>query len=340
MAQPFDVSRAARAGDAVPLAEPVMQVPVLRGAFSASTTGVLTYVVQTQDQQRLTWFDRNGRPQGTVGDPGTYSHLALSPDDRRLAYSHSDGTNRDIFVMDLAGGGGPMRVTTDPGQEFDPVFTTDGADLVFNSNRDRSFALYRRPANGGGQDARIVKLDVGNMQVPEVARDGSVLVFSGGAAGALDLWVLPLSGGGQPTPMWTTPALETSPALSADVHWVAYSSNETGRTEIYVQAFPAGGDRHVISHSGGHDPRWRRDGRELYFLSPDGTMMAARIDASHGFQSTLEPLFETGITVTNGHPYAVTQDGQRFLYPVTTNPVAPRLTVVLNWMSELGTAKK
>lgn len=157
-----------------------------------------------------------------------------------------------------------------------------------------------------------------------------------------DVCVLPLSGlgastveGGKPFAFLQTSFDEGDPAFSPDGRWMAYFSNESGQAQIYVQSFPLGGSKSRISTGGGMEPRWRGDGKELFFLAPDGTMMAAGIDTAKDFNVTVpQPLFETGITSTeNNHPYVVTRDGQRFLVPVTDQSAAAQMIVVLNWLA-------
>ena len=154
--------------------------------------------------------------------------------------------------------------------------------------------------------------------------------------------VLPLSGlgsskveRGKPFAFLQTSFDEGDPAFSPDGRWMAYYSTESGQRQIYVQSFPAGASKSRISEGGGSEPRWRGDGRELFFLAPDGMMMSARIDTAKGFKVTVpQPLFQTGITSTqNNHPYVVTRDGQRFLVPLINQSAASQMTVVLNWLA-------
>ena len=173
----------------------------------------------------------------------------------------------------------------------------------------------------------LVKLNVG-ASAPEVSRDGRFLAYS--ASG--DVWVLPLAGG-EPVAFLQTPFAEGDPAFSPNGRWIAYGSNESGQSQIYVQSFPKGGGKYLISLAGGTEPRWRGDGRELFFLAPDGTMMAAGIDTAKDFQATVpQPLFRTGITSTrDNHPYVVSKDGARFLIPVIERATPTPITVTLNW---------
>lgn len=170
---------------------------------------------------------------------------------------------------------------------------------------------------------------------PDWSHDGRFLVFTGdGSQASNDLWVLPFSGDRKPAVFLETPFNEDSPAFSPDDRWVAYNSDATGRFEVYVRSFSSGGGEFKISRNGGWAPRWRGDGRELFFLALDGTMMSAEITAAKEMQAGVpRALFPTGLLKTNDrHPYAVTRDGQRFFLPVRDpRQSSVPITVVLNW---------
>lgn len=266
---------------------------------------------------------------GKVGDPRSYFNLALSPDERRLAASMATGSpsNVDIWLVDLARGATPSRFTFDPAVEYDPAWSLDGSEVVFTSARTGIITLYRHSSSGTGQDELLVKQNFG-ASAPDLSRDGRFLAYS--ASG--DVWVLPLAGG-EPMAFLQTPFTEGDPAFSSDGRWIAYGSNESGQSQIYVQSFPKGGGKYLISLTGGTEPKWRGDGRELFFLAPDGTMMAAGIDTAKEFQASVpQPLFGTGITSTrDNHPYVVSKDGARFLIPVIERVTPTPITVTLNW---------
>jgi len=332
MAQPFDPHRRVSLGEAFPVLDELRPLTsTLYAPFSVSATGVLGYSRGGVQSSQLTWFDRTGRVLGTVGEPGFYINLALSPDERRLAASLGTGSpmNIDIWLIDLARDATPSRFTFDPATEFDPAWSPDGSQVAFTSSRTGTNRLYRHASSGSGQDEPLLKSDLG-ASAPDWSRDGRFLVYS--SAG--DVWVLPLSGDGrEPLAFLQTPFNESDPAFSPDGRWIAYNSNESGQAQIYVQSFPAGGGKFLISRQGGMEPRWRGDGRELFFLAPDGTMMAAGIDTTKDFQATVpQPLFRTGITsARDNHPYVVTKDGARFLFPVIERSTASPITVMMNW---------
>jgi eukaryotic-like serine/threonine-protein kinase len=330
MAEPFDPVRREVTGEAFPVLDQLSTVTqILYASFSVSATGALAYGrVRTQASQ-LTWFDRTGKQLGKVGDPRFYLNLALSSDERRLAASIGTGSplNIDIWLLDLARGATPSRFTFDPANEYDPAWSPDGSEVVFTSARAGLIALFKHASSGSGQDELLVKLNFG-VSAPDVSRDGRFLTYSGNG----DVWVLPLAGG-EPAAFVQTPFAEGDPAFSPDGRWIAYGSNESGQAQIYVQSFPKGRGKYLISLAGGTEPRWRGDGRELFFLAPDGTMMASVIDKATDFQASVpQPLFRTGITsARDNHPYVVTKDGARFLIPVIERAMATPITVTLNW---------
>jgi Tol biopolymer transport system component len=272
-----------------------------------------------------------------VGQPGTYFSLALSPDERRLAASHTPAPqgNIDIWLFGLAGPAATFRLTTAPGPEFDPVWSPpNGTDVVFSAfGAPGGQRLYRRASSGEGQEELLQEVD-GGASGSDWSRDGRFLVYTSGG----DLWVLPRSGGGKPYPFVQTKANESASAFSPDTRWIAYASDETGKRQVYLKSFTSGGGNYQVSVEGGHHPRWRADGGELFFLSPDGTMMAAEIDTKRGLQASApRALFATGIIAqqSDNHPYVVSGNGDRFLVPVAgrdTGPV-PDLVIVMNWQA-------
>jgi Tol biopolymer transport system component len=330
MAQPFDAARRHVTGEPFPIAEQVETLGATRRApISVSDAGVLGYrsgsVFAT-----LTWVDRTGRVMGTVGERGNYLNLALSPDERRLAIAQGITATRniDIWVIDLARPGTPTRLTTDPGMEFDPAWSHDGSQVIFSATRSGPLDLYRHAASGAGQDELVVQQ---RSSGPEYSRDGKFLAYTS----INDVWVLPLSAGAKPYKLLETEFNEGDPAISPDGRWMAYFSNETGVSQIYVQSFPNGGNKQRISEAGGSEPRWNGNGTELFFLSPNGVLMAAGIDTANGFRvKAPQALFQTGITAAgNNHPYVVTKDGQRFLVTRNNDSDQSQVTITTNWLS-------
>jgi Tol biopolymer transport system component len=286
----------------------------------------------------LTWVDRNGKTDRMVGEADGYSNLSLSPDERRLAVAITTGTprNRDIWVIDLARDDTATRLTFNPSQEGDPIWSPDGSQIVFNTDRGGFWnSGFLRSADGSGDDVPFVTMER-LFDSPDWSHDGRVVVFAGVGKDdpGPDLWVLPLSGDRKPARFLQTPFNEDSPAFSPDDRWVAYNSNASGRLEVYIRSFPGPGGQFQVSRNGGWAPRWRRDGKEIFFLALDGAMMAADVTLGKDVQASVpHMLFPTPLLRTNDrHVYTVSGDGKRFLLRVPDQrQVLIPITMVLNW---------
>jgi serine/threonine protein kinase/Tol biopolymer transport system component len=340
MAQPFDAKALTLGGAAFSVAE---QVASDRNngiaAFDASENGVLTYRTgASAGNMQLTWFDRTGKILGTIDQPGAYNSVTLSPDGARVASSRIDSTgNEDIWVDEFARGTS-TRLTFDPAPDYMPVWSPDGTRIVWSSARDGRANLYQKASNGTGSDEALLKSSEGKV-VNDWSFDGRFLLFMRDT----DLFVLPLGGcDRQMRPYVNTNVSETQGRFSPDGKFVAYTSNATGRPEIYVQTFPtAANGKWKVSQGGGTQPRWRRDGRELFYIAGDSQLMAVSASTSPSFVAGTPkalfaaPVFGAGATTVVAR-YDVASDGQRFLINATMadNATAP-ITVVLNWQEEL-----
>jgi eukaryotic-like serine/threonine-protein kinase len=295
---------------------------------------------------RIVWFDRAGKVLGPEIS-GVVWEPSISPDEKAIVFRRGAGSTTDIWLRDLARGT-EIRLTSDASANLDPVWSPKGDRIMFNSNRNGPFNLYQKAANGSGQDELL--LSTPNTKVPDQwSRDGRLIVYSERDPKTnSDLWVLPVSertaDDRKPVPFLRTGSNELYGQISPDGHWMAYSSDETGQPEVYVRPFPAADGKWRVSTSGGEQPRWRGDGRELFFVGADGTMTAVLVKAESGTKPTLEasapaPLFETHIGEGFGrvaYQYDVTADGKRFLVAENTvTASALPLIVVVNWTAGL-----
>jgi Tol biopolymer transport system component len=341
MAQPFDESRMELVGDPVPIAEGLVQnaAPV----FSVSATGVLAYVKGdgSGGGRNLTWFDRAGKLLKTEGPPGDYNTVSLSPDDTRVAVSRLGGTNTDIWIHEFAQGN-PTRFTFDPGVDWLAVWSRDASRIMFSSERGGPHNLYRKASNGAGTEETVFKSNEPKY-VQDWSADGKFLLYSqnNGIKGSLDLWFLSPDGEPKPQAYLATEFIESQGRFSPDGRFVAYSSNASGRSEVYVQPFPnASEGKWMVSTEGGTSPRWRRDGKELFYIASDSRLMSVEVSTAPTFTKGVPkalfvaPIFGGGST-QNVTRYDVTRDGKRFLInaersQIGADRVTP-ITVILNW---------
>ncbi len=342
LAAPFDAESLKLTGEPFMVADKIRAAayPSGRAIFSVSDNGSLAYYQNAlTDNRQLTWVDRAGKPLGTVGPPGEYEFPRLSPDGKRVAVVRRDPQirTRDIYVIDIARGAS-SRLTFDPGDDLYPVWSPDGSRIAWCETRDGVGQIYQKLASGVGQEEVLLNADV-SIAPSSWSADGRFLLYS-----RLDpktrnnIWVLPLEGDRQPAVFLQTPFFETGGRFSPDGRWIAYSSDEQGRAEIYLQTFPASGGKWQISNNGGLQPWWRSDGKELYYLSADGKLMAVEVKLSGSFES-LAPraLFDLAPSRAIGgtSSYAVTAAGDRFLFVTAREEAASlQFTVVTNWTAE------
>jgi hypothetical protein len=339
MAQPFDLKTLATNGEAVPIAERVQQSfsPNIIGHFSVSATGLLAYTTGVDDYGlQLTWFDRTGKALGTIGEPRSFSDINLSPDGKALVASVYGAQGEDLWTYDLSKGL-PVRFTFDPARADFPVWSPDGRSIVFNSVRKGHWDLYRKSADGSGVEELLYADD--REKYPNTwSPDGKVLIFvTVDGSGSSGHWALPLTpeGSGKPTPF--LPAGTRFAKVAPDGRWVTYISEESQRAEVYVSPFSRSGGKRQISTNGGIKPRWRRDGKEIFYLSPEGQLMAAevRISSETVEVGTTRALFG-GIPTSNGYGYDISADGQRILATVAKQQKSNEpITLVQNWAAGL-----
>jgi eukaryotic-like serine/threonine-protein kinase len=329
VAHSFDLSKGRLTGGPTTIAEQVKAMPLSAGAqFSVSRTGVVAYR-QSSNALQLAWYGRDGKRLSSIGEPGNYLEIMLSPDGKRLALERiaSDTENSDIWILGLDSGIF-SRITFDPALDDNPVWSPDGRELIFTSNRKGAFDLYRKVI-GGGPDQLIFASH--NPKWAHVwLKDGKSIVFIDGK----NFYRLPLEGNREPTTLLESQFANDLPRVSPDERWVAYQSNESGRWEIDLAAFPAFADKRQISVNGGCQPIWRKDGKELFFLTPDGKLMAADVKAPD--VGVPHELFQIPSTVVPVNvEYAVSGDGKKFLLREPVDDNNDSIGVVLNWAAGL-----
>jgi Tol biopolymer transport system component len=338
MAQAFDLDTRQLRGDAFPLAERVAREGSRYVGASVSENGTLVYGQAGADMaSQLTWFDRTGHVLGTLGDAAPYAGLALSPDERRVAVTLGTGTpeNVDIWVIDIVRNI-RSRLTVDSGRDVSPVWSPDGTRIVFQSSRPRQpVAMRQTLSNKAGTDELLLEGPGNFTMTPSGwSADGRFIAYTTRGS---DVWVLPLFGDRKPFALAESPFTEGSAVFSPDGRWIAYTSNEGGQPNVYVQPFPGPGAKSQVSRDSGSHPVWRADGRELFYLGADRTMMAVPIGAGRSFDAGQpQALFPSHAVLGPNQGYAVTKDGRRFLVNAGSQQSrAAPLTVVLNWQEEL-----
>jgi Tol biopolymer transport system component len=343
-ALPFDLASAQATGEAFPVAENVREI----APASVSDTGVLVCATTSEELSQISWFDRSGQLLGPVTDSGSVGHPALSPDEKRVIFRRGELRRGDLWIRDLNRGNETRLTSGAQGNAF-PQWSPDGDRVVFGSDRDGSTNLYQRAANGSGQDERLLPTAIQHTP-SQWSRDGQFIVYSQRDSPET-LWVLPLKAAAtERKPVLFLNAEQNSMfgQISPDGRWMAFTSNRSGPREVYVRPFPSGEGEWPVSVRGGQAPRWRADGKEMFFVAPDGKMMAVPVNAKTGAKPTFEAgvpvaLFATSMLSTGEglrpqYQYDVTADGSRFLIAHRVNsaaPTVPTLTVVTNWLAGL-----
>jgi Tol biopolymer transport system component len=346
VAQRLDLGEAKLTGAVLTLADGVPTTPSGRGAFTVSTTGLVAYRAQGQTGElQLTWVDRAGTVLGTVGDAdGSLNNPRVAPDGQGVAVVRRVQGNADLWLLDNVR---TSRLTFDASNDIFPVWSPDGSRLVFGSSRAGQLDLYQKLASGTGAEDALIISDEFKFPTSLTTDGRFLLYFAAGAQGSTDLWVLATAGNAEPTPFLQTPFNERWGEFSPDGRWVAYTSNESGRDEIYVRPFVPPGEEGTaavtvgqwqVSTAGGYVPVWSPDGRELYYVNPEGGMMAVAVSASPtGFAAaTPELLFATriaggGVSQGQGRQYDVAADGRFLINMVLDSAAAAPITLIQNW---------
>jgi serine/threonine protein kinase len=343
MAQPFDDKTFQLTGDALPITERVQVDFVLsRAVFSVSENGVL--VSQSGEtvlaDRQLLWYERDGKQTTVVGAPALYAQIQLSPNGERLATAIFDlqTGSPEIWIYELSRDV-PIRFTFDPDFDASPIWSPDGSRIVCRSSRKGHYDLYQKVSSGAGSDEILLESEE-NTTPSSWSADGRFIAYiNANVKGNTqnDIWILPTFGDVKSFPFLQTRANEIDAQFSPDGSWIAYVSDESGTNQVYIAPFPTPGGKWQVSRGGGAEPRWRGDGKEIFFLSPDNKLMAVALNAK---ESNLEvgnsqPLFDVHPANPPGYHYDVTSNGKRFLVDTTKDGNSAPLALVVNWTADL-----
>jgi eukaryotic-like serine/threonine-protein kinase len=341
LAQRFNLKRFALTGEPTTILTDIQyQTQVKRVVFDASEHGLL--VAQSGSGialSQLFWFNRKGVQISAVGKPEVYSNVSLAPNGKSVAVSMTDmaSQNADIWTYDLQRGSA-KRLTFDPAADTVPIWSPDAARLVFSSGRNSARNLYMKNSDGSQEEKLIVQGGFGYNNFPnDWSRDGKYILY----ARDPDLWFATIPEL-KTTLFLKAPSIVRNGQFSPDGKWVAYASNETGKWEIYVTSFPEARGKWQVSSGGGEQPRWRGDGKELFYLSSDAKMMAAPVTTGANFDAgTPVALFQATprqpVPLYDLFAYDVSRDGQRFSILTQVRPAetAP-MSIVLDWTAKLN----
>jgi dipeptidyl aminopeptidase/acylaminoacyl peptidase len=340
--QDFDAVRLTLTGDPILMVEQVAQYGAGFGyvaAIATSGTGRILYRAGAAGGRRqFAWFDRSGKEIEKVGEPDSTYGPSLSPDGRRLAVSRTVNGNTDIWLFELERRL-LSRFTFDPSIDSYPIWSPDGGRIVFQTNRNGTSDLFQKSLTSVGSGEPFLVNSRPKLPYDWSPDDRFVLYRDIDPKTGWDIWASPTDGASKSFPVVQTPFEERDGQFSPDSNWIAYQSNESGRFEIYVQPFPTAGSRTQITSNGGTQVRWRRDGKELFYVALDDRLMAVPIKISSDGKAidagAPRPLFGTHIggAVSGVYrpQYMVSADGQRFLMGTITEETFSPITVILNW---------
>jgi Tol biopolymer transport system component len=338
LAQRFGATAGELTGDPVPVGDAVgFDVSVSGFAGISAANGLIAYRFSGTSWRQLTWFDRSGKALGVMGPPDDSDMVtpSLLPDGQRAVVWRRVQGNTDIYLVDSDRA---TRFTFDASLERYPILSPDGRRIVFDSNPNGVRNLYIKAASGAG-GAELLLETPQNKSAQNWSSDGRFISFNSlDRAGSWDVWILPLDGDRKPFPFQNTPFDERRGMFSPNMRWMAYQSNEHGSYEIYVREFPGPGGQRQVSTAGGINPKWSHDGREIYYITPDGKLMATPITVNGDaiVPGTPAPLFATrivggGTDINGGLNYDVTADGRFLINTVLEDSAVSPITLLLNW---------
>jgi len=335
LAQRFDEHARQLTGEATPIAGNVSPGAVI----SAVGGGLLAFGGGTT-AEGLVWFDRTGTPVGKLKETTPLNNAEFSPDQRQLVGASADPSQGGLWLVDLDRGAATGLMSDGTA----PVWAPDGDRIAFTATRKTAMpAIYSRFTSGKNEDEVLLANEQNAKILQDWSPDGNYLVYvSGGRGTRNDLWLLPLAGDRTPVPYLEAPSNQIQAAISPNGRWITYVSDESGMWEVFIQAFPVAGSKRRISVGGGAQPQWRGDGRELYYLSLDNTLMAVDITLNGSVQvGRLRPLFKApvlGSLTDYRNLYTVTRDGARFLFKaIAADTYQEPISILVNWNQEPGT---
>jgi serine/threonine protein kinase len=337
VAQPFELSSATLRGEPFALARNVhFEESNWHGVFDCASNNTLIYqqAVGLQGSQLL-WYTRDGHVVEKVGETDQFRNLRLSPDGRRLAVSIGEPTG-SIWVYDL-GSGGRTRYTFGGAGDRTPVWSPDGRQIAFSRLVAGASDIFVVASNGAGTEKPLFAGE--KLKLPtDWSPDGKYLLFTQTPVG-FGVWLLPLSGDMKPQQFLSAQPTTSEAQFSPDSHWVAYTSQESGRTEIYVTQFPGPKGKWQISGNGGREARWRHDGKAIFYWASDHTFMEAQLETSGATPQVVatRPLFKASMPFdpASSATYDVSHDGKRFIVNTSNTAEGQALTIITNWTAEL-----
>ena len=334
LARPFDLERLEFVGDAEVVASDVNHSTNAGWiAVSASDDGTLVYHSRLRSVTQPTWFSREGRRISAAAPEGSYGDLALAPDQMRVALRAKTPEGPEgVWQLDLRRGILSKLAAEVPSAA--PIWSPDSSSIVFAKDHQGAFRLFRKPSNGGNEEPLIpgdmTRTPFAGKQLPsDWSSDGRVVLYEEGG----DIWIVPSAKGTPPRLLVHGPAEEVEGRLSPDRKWVAFSSDTSKRREVYVASVSNPERRWQISAQGGHDPRWRGDGGEIFYVAADATLMAVRLQKQGEMLQAATPaaLFRLSVEPLQTRTFAAAPDGQRFLVNHLVQAEVLRTTIVLNW---------
>jgi hypothetical protein len=336
---PLDVSKGTVSGSPAAVANVVgVQPSTFWAALAVSENGTLIYNTGVGAVLSvLTWMDRSGKELGKVGEPGVIANPTLSPDGSRVVVDVADlkANNVDLWLESTTGGGN-ARFTFDPAEEVSGLWSRDGTMIAYRIANEDGAAVVAKRASGMEREETLVQSNpINDYVLNSWSPDGQQILCTMQEPSHYALVLVP-AGGGRDVPFLTAKSSQMNGQISSDGKWVAYASDESGNWEVYVTSFPAGAGKWQVSRGGGGEPRWRADGKEIFYMAPSGMLMAVPVSSDNGFSTGAPaPLFQihgrAPISSTDAFTYDVAKDGKRFLVNRYISPehVAP-LTILLH----------